>query len=929
MPVISKNFIQNAIADSSIIFQRGNNIYQHGSYFLAKADLPEKTFIYEVDGSYGNYTIKIKLTDNNIFSSCNCPYPGDGCKHIVAAMLNVRDILLKKDSEKKILTKPDLEPEPEEQNPYLTENEIKEQALADRKKRALSETFTVIQGDMFKGDHLVINKNKKEYTVCLHDPEKGIGHCTCPDYLTNSLGTCKHIEFLSSFFKQQKDFKRKIKKELFPFTDIFWDSLSSGPKLFTERSSSELSELQPVFNKFFNLKGFYISDDLGDIMDLLEQIRENKSVRIRESLINRVDIYLEKQQLKKLANENFKDNLPELSIKTELYPYQKDGVDFGLFKKSVLIGDEMGLGKTIQAISLGILKKEIFGFSRILIVTLASLKDQWKREIEKFSDEKAAIVAGSPVQREKTYFNDQSLFKITNYEAVLRDVLVLSRFKPDIIVLDEAQRIKNFSTKTANAVKRIPKKHAIVLTGTPLENKLEDVYSIVQFLDPFMLTPLWKFAADHFMLSKNKKGRIAGYRNLEMLQNKLKPIVIRRKKEDVLKDLPDEVVNNYYIDLSDEQYEIHGGYARLLLPLINKKFLTPMDIRKIQIFLLRMRMACDSTYLIDRETNISPKLKELEGIIDELVIENKRKMVIFSEWTTMTFLIAKHLSDAGIPFVELSGKVPVKKRQALIDEFTNNPLCSVFLSTDAGGTGLNLQAADCIVNFELPWNPAKMNQRIGRVSRIGQKSKCINVVNLIAKHSIEEKILTGIQLKTDLFKGVFDDGPDTVEFSREKRNEMLNRLREMMGEEKEPDIIEPSLQDEIPEDTPHFLNPEVLNRDETKSDIKENISDSIDANDMVKPTKEKSPETDLSETKTLKSESASLKKDPGESQENIFENQSPEKIENVLNSGMEFLGGLMEIALGQKIEKSEDQKKMIEIDKATGEVTMKFKLPGF
>ena len=937
MPVLSKNFIQNAIADSSIIFQRGNNIYQHGSYFLAKADLSEKTFIYEVDGSYGNYTIKIQLTENNVFSSCNCPYPGDGCKHVVAAMLNVRDILLKKDAEKNIL------PEPEEQDPYLTEAEIKEQALADRKKRALSENFTIIRGDMFKGDHLVINKNKKEYTVCLHDPEKGIGHCTCPDYLTNGLGTCKHIEFLSSFLKQQKDFKRKIKKELFPFTDIFWDSLSNGPGLFTERPELELSELHPVLKKFFNAKGLYISDDLGDIMDLLEQVRENKKVRVREALINRVDIYLEKQQLKRLAHENFKDNLPELSIKTELYPYQKDGVDFGLFKKSVLIGDEMGLGKTIQAISLGILKKEIFGFSKILIVTLASLKDQWKREIEKFSDEKAAIVAGSPVQRKETYFNDKSLFKITNYEAVLRDVLVLSRFKPDIIVLDEAQRIKNFSTKTANAVKRIPKKHAIVLTGTPLENKLEDVYSIVQFLDPYMLTPLWKFAADHFMLLKNKKGRIAGYRNLEMLQNKLKPIVIRRKKEDVLKDLPDEVVNNYYIDLSDEQYEIHGGYARLLLPLINKKFLTPMDLRKIQIFLLRMRMACDSTYLIDRETNISPKLKELEGIIDELVIENKRKMVIFSEWTTMTFLIAKHLSDAGIPFVELSGKVPVKKRQALIDEFTNNPDCSVFLSTDAGGTGLNLQAADCIVNFELPWNPAKMNQRIGRVSRIGQKSKCINVVNLIAKHSIEEKILTGIQLKTDLFKGVFDDGPDTVEFSREKRNEMLNRLREMMGEEKEPETAEPSFPDEIPEDTPHFLNPEVLNRDETTSDTidvesgfteKSSTEKPIDTS-SVKSTDNISQKDDLPETEILKSKAASLEedpgeeKDPGESSDNIFENQSPEKIENVLNSGMEFLGGLMEMALGQKIKKSEDQKKMIKIDKTTGEVTMKFKLPGF
>ena len=252
------------------------------------------------------------------------------------------------------------------------------------------------------------------------------------------------------------------------------------------------------------------------------------------------------------------------------------------------------------------------------------------------------------------------------------------------------------------------------------------------------------------MIPRNKKNSIAGYKNLGKLKEKLKQLLIRRKKEEVL--------------------------------------------------------------------------KELDSIIDEIVVQNQRKMVIFSEWTTMTFLIARHLSDMGIPFVELSGKIPVKKRHALIDEFTNNPDCLVFLSTDAGGTGLNLQAADCVVNFELPWNPAKMNQRIGWVSRIGQASQCINVINLVAKNSIEERILAGIQ-------------PDNIQ----------------------PDNIQP--------------------------------------------------------------ENASAEK--------ILASQPPEKIETVLNSGMDFIAGLMEMATGQKIEKGPGQKKMIEIDNRTGEVTLKFKLPGF
>ena len=889
MQTLSNDHIRSTIADTQLIFYRGLNTYHHGSYFLSKKDLVKKRFTYEFDGTVGNYTARIHFKGDGVETSCDCPYPRKGCRHVVAGLLNAGEILAG--------YKPLEDLSMDSEGPNLSEEEIKKQALEDRKKRSVSETFTTIRGDMFKGDHLVINQRSRQYNVTLHDPEKGFGHCSCPDYLTNGLGTCKHIQFMTGFLKKEPGFKKQVAMEVFPYTDIYWDSLSKGPKLFSQRLDLEMKGLKPMLKKYFNDKGEFIAKDLALIMGLMAKLHGDKRVRIRENLLKRVDQRLHILHQKKLSGQP----VPTPNLRAKLYPYQKEGVKFGVLKPGVLIGDEMGLGKTLQAISLGLLKKDIFGFSKILVITLASLKEQWKREIEKFSHEKATIIEGSPFQRKALYQGDSHLFKITNYEAVLRDITIISGFNPDMIILDEAQRIKNFSTKTSEAVKRLPKKHGIVLTGTPLENKLEDVYSIVQFLDPYLLTPLWKFAADHFMIPRKKKSNVAGYKNLEMLKDKLKPIVIRRKKEEVLKDLPREVVNNYYIDLTTEQQEIHSGYARSLLPLINKKFLTPMDMRRIQILLLRMRMVCDSTYLIDRDTHISPKLKELASIIDEMVIQNQRKMVIFSEWTTMTFLIARHLSDMNIPFIELSGKVPVKKRQALIDEFTNNPDCKVFLSTDAGGTGLNLQAADCVVNFELPWNPAKMNQRIGRVSRIGQESQCINVINLIAKQSIEERILAGIQLKTDLFKGVFEEGPDVVEFSREKRNEMLNRLREMMGEEPEPLTFEAAEPEDIPEDTPFFMNPEVLSRDEEEEKKEEPENEPLVKS---RPHDEPAPE-------------------------NILANQPPEKIEIVLNSGMEFIAGLMEMATGQKMEKSGDQEKMIKIDNRTGEVTMKFKLPGF
>jgi superfamily II DNA/RNA helicase len=270
----------------------------------------------------------------------------------------------------------------------------------------------------------------------------------------------------------------------------------------------------------------------------------------------------------------------------------------------------------------------------------------------------------------------------------------------------------------------------------------------------------------------------------------------------------------------------------------------------------------------------------------------------------MTFLIGKHLSRVGIPFVELSGKVPVKKRQALIDEFSTNPECKVFLSTDAGGTGLNLQAADCVINFELPWNPAKLNQRIGRVNRIGQQSQCVNVINLISKDSIEMRIMAGIQLKGDLFSGVFDGGADEVMFDRKKRQEMVNQLREMLGQELEPPAVESIPSEELPEDTPHFLNPEVL-RDEEK---KEEETGADYTGEEAEPIQAVEP--------------AAASAAPVE--------QSPEKMEAVLNQGMSFISGLLEMATGQKIEAAGGEgEKIVTLDKKTGEVTLKFKLPGF
>ncbi|MEE8441859.1 MAG: DEAD/DEAH box helicase, partial [Spirochaetia bacterium] len=484
----------------------------------------------------------------------------------------------------------------------------------------------------------------------------------------------------------------------------------------------------------------------------------------------------------------------------------------------------------------------------------------------------------------------------------------------EIIILDEAQRIKNFETKTHKALSALPREHVLVLTGTPLENKLEDIYSIVQFCDSDLLTPLWAFAANH--LNLDQKNKVQGYRNLKSVHDKLRGLILRRRRKDVLDSLPEQVTHEYYLPLTAEQEQIHQGYMAALLAIINKKIITPMDMKRIQMLLLCARMVCDSTYLIDKETNISPKLVELGSILNEIVIENGRKAIIFSEWTTMTYLIGKLLSDMGIGFVEFTGKVPVTKRHQLVEEFHDNDECMVFLSSDAGGVGLNLQNADCVINFELPWNPAKLNQRIGRVSRIGQQSAKIDVITLLTKNSIEERVYAAVGLKQQLFDIVLDgEGDDEVDFSRESKSKFINQVRALFDEDPVDVRSEPVPGPELAEDTPHYLNPKVLAEGADIDLEAEEFSD------------EDTPEEDSVDTADGSGEHPVSAGEGSSAQPHPVD---PEQLEAVLNQGLSFLDSLARITTGKALSGSDDAGgKSIEIDRKTGQVTLKFKLPGF
>lgn len=770
-----------------------------------------------------------------------------------------------------------------------TRKGMMKRVLEERSEKALKANYRITFADNIYGEHTLTNEKGVRYKITLRDFENKTGYIDNPDLKTNKLGTTKHIMFAFDVLKSKpRTFKRLSRQ--FPFVEIYLDPLNDY-RITWHYPHPLKPKLKELITKYFGKKDYLKEENVKDFLLFIRDARKHAQIKIRPEVEEKVQRAWEQEMLETVEKE---ETIDFSLLKTKLFPYQQEGVRFATFKEGAIIADEMGLGKTIQAIATAVMKKKLFDFKKCLIICPASLKEQWKQEIEKFSYEKATIVQGLPRERNTIYKEDDAYFIIANYETVLRDVQAMNRMQTDFIILDEAQRIKNFSTITAQNIKKLEKKHALVITGTPIENRLSDLYSIMQFVDPNYLAPLWEFSYQHCYFDEQKKDKITGYYNLQQLNERLKPILIRREKRTVIKELPQVTEVTVPVDMHLEQASYHASFAQAISKILHKKYISPFDLQRLMLLLNNMRMVCDSTYLIDKETYHSPKLEELKHIlIEKLDVKNsERKIIIFSEWTNMLNLIGKMLHENGIGYAQLSGKVAVKNRGKLVKKFETDPDCKIFLSTEAGGSGLNLQVADTVINFELPWNPAKKNQRIGRIDRLGQRSKQLTVINLITRNSFELKIASGLTLKQNLFDGVLstEEGPDVVDFSASGKAQFLKELEAIIDELSAAKIGDTEVDDTTSSPQEEETIEDIIS--EENETEQQNGLDKTDAASEL-PKKEKS---------------------------------EAEAMEDVLNHGMEFLSGLLKMTTGKD---TGFENKKVEIDKDTGEIVMRFKLPKF
>ena len=466
-------------------------------------------------------------------------------------------------------------------------------------------------------------------------------------------------------------------------------------------------------------------------------------------------------------------------LREPLLPYQLDGIAFAAGAGRAVLADEMGLGKTIQGVGVAELLAREVGIRKVLVVCPASLKSQWRAEIQRFSGRATELVSGPAAGRARVYGGD-AFFTICNYEQVLKDILHIEKVRWDLIVLDEGQRIKNWEAKTSRVIKGLASRFALVLTGTPLENRLEDLHSVVAFVDPHRLGPSFRFLHRH--QRRDEDGALRGFKNLDDLRERLRPVLLRRTRESVRLDLPPRTVEIVRILPTDEQKTLHDAHMRTVAQIVRKRYLTEMDLLRLRMALLMCRMAADSTFLVDKQKpGWSTKLERLGDLFDGIAAEPDRKVVLFSEWTTMLDLIEPLLRMRKLAFVRLDGSVPQKKRQLLVSQFQSDPQTRLFLTTNAGSTGLNLQAANTVINVDLPWNPAVLEQRIARAHRMGQ-NRPVSVYVLVTEQTLEESLLATLSSKRDLALAALDPDAQATDVDvRTQADDIKAKLEVLLG----------------------------------------------------------------------------------------------------------------------------------------------------
>lgn len=583
--------------------------------------------------------------------------------------------------------------------------------------------------------------------------------------LDSSLISSELIE-LSNFYKLKFDFGDFELRELRESVE----AMKKGDRFYrTKKVYLDLED--PGIVNFLNLL-----EDLGleNIKDNEVYIDKSKVLYIQEKLKDRNLSFIKggnvlQEIVGKLLNKEFKRKLVPKALNAELRPYQKEGfkwineiTDLGF---GGVLADDMGLGKTLQIIAFLLSQKK----SKSIVVVPTSVIYNWMDEFEKFAPSiKIGLVHGSKFKRDKVLrdfkrglgikieednLKEKSYEKydvlLTTYGTLKNDEKAYENLSFDYCIIDEAQNIKNPVAQATLSVKNIKSRCNIALTGTPIENNLMELWSIFDFVMPGYL-----FTKDRF-----RERFILDESNLSELKSLITPFILRRLKEDVLSELPEKLEKKYLVEMKGKQKQLYSFYVKAIKNQLNENKSSEKSGRdKINLFsyLTKLREIClDPSLVVPDYTGGSSKLTVVKEIVKD-ASESGKKILLFSQFTSVLKKIEEDFKKEDISYLYLDGGTSAKDRVERVKKFNEDSNIKVFLiSLKAGGVGLNLTSASMVIHFDPWWNPAVEDQATDRAHRFGQENK-VEVIKLVAKDTIEEKIVLMQEDKRELIQSLMD-----------------------------------------------------------------------------------------------------------------------------------------------------------------------------
>lgn len=482
-----------------------------------------------------------------------------------------------------------------------------------------------------------------------------------------------------------------------------------------------------------------------------------------------------------------------------LRDFQKLGVSTALYfllkDNGFLIADDMGLGKTIQALAIINSLKQLGLINKVLVSCPKNVKFQWGHEIEEFSNMSYIVIDGYNKQKRLECYNEDKDIYIINHDLLINDddYNFIKEISNDLVVIDEAHYFKTHTTQRTRALKTLTPKYRLALTGTPMQNKPDDTHSIYEFLIPEFLESWNKFKNKYVLMNYSRGYPIPeGYRNLFNLKKDISTRMIRRKTADVSSDLPkvyrktytlpmDELQRQRHLDLDmtieETKEEINALRDKIIK---NKrpsskleKELENLDGKAMGFMNIQMEISNDLRLLAQSDSKMvrdmgvtnheSAKTKKLKELVTSIMEYNEDfKIVIFSQFARMVLLIQEDLEklDCVKKTAVIYGQLNEKQRDEQVQMFKNDKDCRIIIQSDAGAEGLNLQNASHLINFDLPWNPATLDQRNGRIIRIGSPWENVFITNLVSEDSVDIKVLEAIERKRAYFDKIVENTDD-------------------------------------------------------------------------------------------------------------------------------------------------------------------------